>query len=738
MRLKITCFFILFITYQYNCFAQEAVNFSNNINTNLGVIILSIIAMFLFTVIFWIKSLYQQIQEKNIQLQATEDKFQAFFNNSSVGMAIIDTDLRYLAVNHKMAFYNKRLIEDHIGKSLYEIIPFCFPTLAQDIKKVIADKQILPSKVYTSFFQDTQQSRNLLLNFLPLIDMKTDCVSAIGIVAIDITQEHLQKQKLIKELKINKSLANLYPPLMKQNTDMNSVCLEILKNTLSLVPSDLGLVTQVNVNHCNKKLFSKFGQLNFQNELIIEDNLCPHFISLHENDKNALFFNDPSVPLMEKINSYLPKPLFNLISIPIMIDETLSGQIVLMNKKEGNYTFEDVQLITRVAYFFAIALQREFDSLEKEEARNNLYHASKLASIGELAAGVGHEINTPLTVIRGNTELAINEVNKPTPQIQRLKNYLNNQNNALERIQSIVKGLRIYARKGQSDKHIVDVNNAIDDTLSLIQNLYFTDDISIVYTPSTMKPLIWGDQGKLQQGLINSLSNAKDAIKEIRRSGKIEIETKIEQKDLKIHIIDNGKGIAKETFPKLFDPFFTTKPKGIGTGLGLSISNSIIKGFGGSIEFKSTYGEGCKQIITLPLHEVENVTLEISPSKETTNILIVDDEESLLEIIVEELNENGYNNIDTAPNGKEALSKLKNKSYNLLITDIKMPILNGIELIKKTVELNLSDKLHIIVITGGIPQEMYSEAQKLEKHVKAVLNKPFATKELVAALNSFT
>lgn len=236
---------------------------------------------------------------------------------------------------------------------------------------------------------------------------------------------------------------------------------------------------------------------------------------------------------------------------------------------------------------------------EKEKIQAQLFHQEKLASVGTLAAGVAHEINNPLTIIKGFTDILKKKLSQNIIT-QNEFDILDKQEKAAERIANIVAGLRNFTRADTDSLEIIDLNKVIQETLDLIQIMFIKENITIEATLDCTDPKIKANIGKLQQVLINMLTNAKDAILEIHKHGIIKITTANIKKTIVISISDDGAGVDEKLKDKIFDTFYTTKPPGKGTGLGLSISHSIITSFGGAISVESKKNIGTTFTITLP------------------------------------------------------------------------------------------------------------------------------------------
>ena len=222
--------------------------------------------------------------------------------------------------------------------------------------------------------------------------------------------------------------------------------------------------------------------------------------------------------------------------------------------------------------------------------------ADKLASIGELSAGIAHEINNPLGIILGYTQLLIRGESEGTEKYQDLRTIEKHVRNC----KSIVEDLLNFARSSHPEKASVDIHQLIDDVNDFIQQHGRSSQLEIErrYDPNLPNLII--DDKKIRQVFMNLIMNAKHAVAD---KGTVTITTRWNDADqaATIQIEDDGYGIEKMNLQRIFDPFFTTKPTGEGTGLGLSVSYGIIKSHGGHIDVSSRVGKGTTFTVTLPM-----------------------------------------------------------------------------------------------------------------------------------------
>ncbi len=384
-------------------------------------------------------------------------------------------------------------------------------------------------------------------------------------------------------------------------------------------------------------------------------------------------------------------------------------------------------------YIFAIIrdiTEQKSNEEFKENLQREIFHTSKLASIGELAAGVGHEINNPLSIVYGNLELLRASLKDQDILSEDKERYLDRQERAINRISDIVKGLKSFARQDDDSIHAVDLNKTVESTLAFIQEIYKKDGIAIKQNTTPLPLFTLANNGKLQQVLINLISNAKDATKEIV-SPKITITTSREHEDAAIEVADNGTGIKEKNLIKVFDNFFTTKEVGKGTGLGLGIAKNIIEDYDGSISISSKIDRGTTVTIKLPLCEAIETNIAVSTSITKRSFsgkaLVVDDESDIRIIMCDLLNDLGIET-DSAANGIEALQMIDSNKYEYIFSDLKMPGMSGEEMISY-IHANNIHSGKIFIVTGMLS----NLASTL--NVDGILEKPFDSDQVYHLLD---
>jgi two-component system NtrC family sensor kinase len=220
-----------------------------------------------------------------------------------------------------------------------------------------------------------------------------------------------------------------------------------------------------------------------------------------------------------------------------------------------------------------------------------------MAALGELAAGVAHEINNPLTGVLTFSSLMLKKTDENHPWKRDLENIVQQ----TTRCRNIVKGLLDFARQRKPDKKESDIHFLINRTLTLVENQARFQNIKMVKEFKTGMPMLFVDGDQIQQVFMNIIINAADAMGE--NGGTLTIKTAFNNGIVEVSFIDTGCGMSKDHLLKVFTPFFTTKETGKGTGLGLAISYGIVQSHGGEIEVESEIGKGSTFRIKLPIEK---------------------------------------------------------------------------------------------------------------------------------------
>ena len=236
---------------------------------------------------------------------------------------------------------------------------------------------------------------------------------------------------------------------------------------------------------------------------------------------------------------------------------------------------------------------------ERSKIENEIQHISKLASIGELSAGIGHEINNPLTIAAGNLQRFERALNSAGIENEKLFDLINKQSIALDRIRKITDGMKNYSRKERNIKANFKPSSSILQMIAMVDYNFSQLGISFDVELNDEDYLVNGNESIFQQVIMNLLSNSRDAMENSEKKI-IHIESQAKENYLVISISDTGSGMSEETRKKIFEPFYTTKEVGKGTGLGMSLVYSFISDMKGRIEIETEINQGTCFKISLP------------------------------------------------------------------------------------------------------------------------------------------
>lgn len=301
------------------------------------------------------------------------------------------------------------------------------------------------------------------------------------------------------------------------------------------------------------------------------------------------------------------------ISSDIIINGTKRGsvEVVYIEEKpkldEGSFLKEERSLIDTVAREVGIIIERIQAEEDKLKLQEQIRHSDRLATIGQLSAGVAHELNEPLSTILGFAQLVKKTLGLPKSIEQDIDKIINSALHARE----MVKKLLMFSHQMPTKKSQINLNKIVQDGLYFLKSRCEKEGIKLVRLLAQNLPEIYADQSQFHQVLVNLVVNA---IQAMPQDGKITIQTLAENDHIKLIVEDTGIGMSKEITKKIFIPFFTTKEVGHGTGLGLSLAHGIITAHGGTINVESREGVGSRFEVRLPIKPPPDLLEEEVPN----------------------------------------------------------------------------------------------------------------------------
>ena len=344
------------------------------------------------------------------------------------------------------------------------------------------------------------------------------------------------------------------------------------------------------------------------------------------------------------------------------------------------------------------------DATEEKQLQQQLIQSEKMAAIGQLVSGVAHELNNPLASISAFGQLLLTERTLSPTQRHSVDVIVGEGRRAAR----IVHNLLTFARQHKAEKVAANINKVLEDTLELRAYELTVRGIALVRELDDGLPETMIDVYQLQQVLLNLVTNAEQAMRDIERPNhRLTVRTREQRDTIRIEIEDTGTGVPPESLALIFNPFYTTKPTGEGTGLGLSISLGIIGEHAGRIWAENVGGSGTRFCIELPVTaaaatiEETGTPVAAAEPRPGLRVLVTDDEPHIRMAIERYLTSQGHS-VATAGSGREALVMVEGSSFDVVLLDMRMPDISGQQIFErwKTERPELTQR--VIFLTGDI------------------------------------
>jgi two-component system NtrC family sensor kinase len=373
------------------------------------------------------------------------------------------------------------------------------------------------------------------------------------------------------------------------------------------------------------------------------------------------------------------------------------------------------------------------DVSERQKAGHQLRRAEKLSALGQLIAGVAHELNNPLAVVMGYSQVLVRKGDLDEKTEASLQRILFES----ERAAKIVRDLLAFARPSDLQKTATNVNRMVSGVLEDQEPNLRAAGIQLEKQLAKDLPDTMADHNQIEQVLGNLISNAIYALSARPQPRILTITTEEAGNYMRIGVTDNGAGIPKEALGKIFDPFFTTKPLGKGTGLGLTISNTIIQEHRGKILAENRLTGGARFSVELPIipcatpapaEQKPSDTKSLATAPLKGSVLVVDDEPGIVEVLSDVLTGLGHN-VTTATNGLEAMERIATGSFDVILSDMRMPGMDGVKFFETLKQSNETLAHRIVFVTGDT---VSSETRAFLKDTgNRWLTKPFNIQQVI-------
>ena len=423
---------------------------------------------------------------------------------------------------------------------------------------------------------------------------------------------------------------------------------------------------------------------------------------------------------------------------PIWVEVSASASYSASNRRAPNRRGDEPSG-SAAATLHVEALIRDVSERKKlddqsRDGRYQLLQAEKMAALGQTISGVAHELNNPLaTILSWAERLAERNVDDKTRQ--GLEVILAES----ERAARIVRNLLTFARKRQTTRAMVDLNQVVRETLALRAYEQKVSNLKVVEALSSGVPEVFADGHQIKQVLLNLVINAEQACIGAHGRGTIVVRTShdADRGSAVLEVNDDGPGIAEEKQGRVFDPFFTTKEVGQGTGLGLTVAYAIVQEHSGRIWLSSS-NAGTSFFVELPVSgqhlnapaaraAQQPISLEAFKG---LRVLVVEDEPALAVAVSEALEDAGFT-VDRAGDGEQGLTRLTEANYDLIVCDLKMPRIDGMQFYRTMAAATPALARRVIFVTGDVAG---TDAERfLEETACRWLSKPFRLGDLLRA-----
>jgi PAS domain S-box-containing protein len=433
------------------------------------------------------------------------------------------------------------------------------------------------------------------------------------------------------------------------------------------------------------------------------------------------------------------------LALPLRVEGRIIGAVTIYAAEADAFDPDELKLLGEAAEDLAFGIGALRARAARAQMEAQLLFADRMASLGQLSAGVAHEVNNPLAYVMGSLDLAARELTaleeecrgqQPAldTRLVGIKQRVAQMQEAAERIRVVVRDLKVFSRADDEGIGPVDLGQVIDSAINLLAN-EIRHRARLVRDFGQLPP-VRGNDARLGQVFLNLLTNAAQSIPEGETSRHvIRVVGRSRGGQVSVEVRDTGAGIKPEHLPRVFDPFFTTKPLGEGTGLGLSISHGIVKSFGGTITVESEVGKGTTFRVTLPAADpAASSAMAAAPATTTRRrgrVLVIDDEEMMCAVLRSVLSDH---EVVALTDARRALDRLAaGERFDVILCDMMMPQMTGMDFHARLAVTAPEQAAGIIFMSGGVFTPRARDF--LAAVPNARIEKPFDTQALLELVN---
>lgn len=527
--------------------------------------------------------------------------------------------------------------------------------------------------------------------------------------------------------------------------DLRQIFNYLVEHLRSVVPLDIAELVLIDRADQHLKLIARFPETGASGATSAsysdqEASLIRHIIEQRQPRVLPLHVAHDH-PLLHRLRSL---GILSCLVVPIADEEQATGVLLLASRRPHAFPAIEIRTLADLAQHLAVAIQNAQLHQAQEKAladlriaQQRLIQSERLTAVGELVAGVAHELNNPLTAVLGFASLL--QQTAPAEMQHDLAMIVE----GATRARRIVQNLLAFARQREAHLEEVDLNAAVQQVLGLLSYQMRSHNITVEERLAARLPTTVADATAIKQVLLNLLNNAQQALASWNGERRIVVTTRAEvqngQQRLVVDVADTGPGILPEHLPLVFEPFFTTKPIGEGTGLGLSICYGIVKQYRGDIRVSSTPGKGACFTVEFPVQQPFTASAASAPkmvagSLQMHHVLVVDDEAPVAELIARLLRDEGWT-VEVCRDGALALELITHNTYDLIICDVRMPGMSGNELFAELKQRAPHLARRVLFISGDTASR--STRDFLERSGVHYIEKPFEASEFLATVRQF-
>jgi PAS domain S-box-containing protein len=672
------------------------------------------------------KRMEEELQESESNARSQLREIEAYYATAPIGLCVMDTDLRFLRINERLAEINGVPAAAHLGRTVREVVP-ALADFAEDlVGRIIESGEAVRNYEFSGETAARPgETRVWREDWFPLKDSRGNVV-AVNVAVEEITERKRMEENLTASRNQLQSIIDNMPAI---------VYVFDLKERFLLANSSIGRLfgtsPQALIGKRRHEVMPKdIAEAHEANDRrAIEQGHAIHFEEY--SPEHSITWLTAKFPLRDAQNN-----IYAVAGISTDISERKRMEQELQESRDQL----ELRVHERTEELVRANEQLQREVIEREKAEDQLRQSHKMEAVGTLAGGIAHDFNNILAVILGNAELAIDDV----PKGDGIHHNLDAIAKAAERGRDLVKQILTFSRKNEQQQKNQSLTPLIEESYQLLRaSIPSTIDMKLAL--NTKSDMARVNEAQFQQILMNLCVNAAHAMRQ--NGGVLEISLDNEtlhldgssnggrRKYLKLSVRDTGTGMDEEIRKRIFDPFFTTKEPGEGTGMGLAVVYGIVEAHNGFITVQSEPGKGSLFNVFMP--KTNSSTASKSRASEAAilggeeRIMFIDDEDSIVDMASAMLERLGYE-VSSFTDPEPALDAFAKapQDFDLVITDQTMPKMTGAMLAEKLKAIR--PDIPVMLCTG------YSHAVSAEtaksQGIDGYVMKPLAKTELAEAI----